>query len=58
MKQDKEKKRLFGQLIVDFVNAKTSDEACLKLLENVNKALDFSPLFYNHSRQQIPLWEG
>lgn len=33
--------RRYGQLIIDFANAKTSDEAGLKFLENIKKAFGF-----------------
>jgi len=32
---------LFGQALVDFVNAKTTDEECHSYFENIHKIVDY-----------------
>jgi hypothetical protein len=44
------KDRLYGQLVIDFANAKTSDEACLKLLENMQGTFGLPPDFAEKAR--------
>ena len=41
----KDKDRMYGLLMVDFANAETSDEACLKLLEHMHETFDLPPDF-------------
>ena len=38
----RKKARLYGQLLIDFANAETSDEAGLTYIENIKKSFGFS----------------
>ena len=53
-RERKERDRLYGQLIVDFANTKTSDEAGLKLCEGMQKAFRFSPEFVEKTKWAFP----
>lgn len=46
--------KLCGELIVDFANAKTSDEAGLKFIANIQKIFDFSPQFTAEAQNKFP----
>jgi len=47
MKEDKEKYRLYGQIIENFVNAQTINESWLVLFKGIQKAFTFSSEFVN-----------
>jgi len=44
-KERKEKERLYGELIVDFVNAKTAEDVYRNFFENLQRAFDFGLQF-------------
>jgi hypothetical protein len=46
--------KLYGDLIVDFANASSSEEAGLKFLDNVQKVLNFSPQFTTKAQNKFP----
>ena len=58
MLQNKEKEGLCGQLIVDFVNAKSFDETCLRLFVDIQKIYNFSPNFVRKALEVIPPLES
>lgn len=49
--------RIYGYLIVDFVNAKTTDEAGMKYFENIQKVFGFQSGFVNQARGQFPTYD-
>lgn len=46
--------RLYGQLMVDFANAGSTDEAGHKYFENLQKAFGFSPQFTDRAKENFP----
>lgn len=48
------KERLYGQLVVDFANAKTTDEAVHEFFENLRRVFDFSPTFPEEAKTKFP----
>lgn len=46
--------RLYGQLIVDFANAGSTDEAGHKYFENLQKAFGLSPQFTDRAKENFP----
>ena len=46
--------RLYGKLVVDFANAESSDEACLKTLENIQHVFEFSSGFVERATKVFP----
>ncbi len=44
----------YGQTIIDFINAETTDEGCLKLIENIKNLQGFSAHFINKARKGFP----
>ena len=50
-----ERDRIIKQAIVDFVDAETTDEACLKLIESIKKIQPFSPHFVEKARGAFPV---
>ncbi len=53
MSRIEEKDRLYGKLIVDFANAKTDEDAVSRLIENIQKAFDFSNKFIKSEKNKI-----
>lgn len=49
----KEKDRLFGQTVVDFVNSKTPEEACIKHFENIQQLMGFSSDFSERLKEDL-----
>jgi hypothetical protein len=45
---------MLGQIIIDFVNAETTDEACLKHSENIQKLFGFSPDSTKMIKERFP----
>jgi hypothetical protein len=45
MPHSKETIRKHGQILVDFANAKDTNEACFEYFSNIQSFLDFSPKF-------------
>jgi hypothetical protein len=54
MPHSKETIRAHGQIIVDFANAKNSDEACFTYFQNIKNFLDFSPNFDEQIKKNFP----
>ena len=52
--RDKERDRLHGQLIMDFINAKDPDEACVVLITGIQRAFDLSPNFTEKAFEKFP----
>jgi len=50
MPKGKTEDRLYGQIIVNFVNDKNITKASLNLFEGMQKAFKFSPEFINHAK--------
>ena len=50
--------RLYGKLVVDFANAKSSDEACFKTLANMQETFGFSEKFEEKVRKIFPTIVG
>ena len=50
----KEYLKSYGQLIEDFVNAKTTDEACFRLLEGLQNTFDFPKDFAEKAKKAFP----
>jgi len=46
--------RLYGQLLVDFANARNSDEACKELNKGIQRAFNFSTNFLKQSEKAHP----
>jgi hypothetical protein len=46
--------RKLGQIVVDFANAQTSDEACLKHFENMRQFMSFHSDFTDKVKEQFP----
>jgi hypothetical protein len=55
MTTQKEKERLYGQTLADFVNAKNLNEAYFGLIENIQKVFGFSPSF--KKKIKAPLYD-
>jgi hypothetical protein len=53
--KSKEYLKSYGQLIEDFVNAKTTDEACSRLLEGLQNTFDFPKDFAEKATKAFPL---
>lgn len=51
----KERERLYGQAIVDFINAETTDDACLGLIKHIKKVQGFSSSFRTKAVNAFPL---
>jgi hypothetical protein len=51
---EKERDRLYGQLIMDFINAKNPDEAFLTLASNIQGVFDFPPGFTEEILRKYP----
>ncbi len=51
----KEHDRLYGQAIVDFANAETSDDACYGSIENIQKIFNFSQDFPQKAKEGFSL---
>ena len=49
-----EKSKQYEKFVLEFVNAKTSDEIFLDLLDNIGEICDFSPQFKEKVRQAFP----
>jgi len=49
-----EKQRLYGQVLVDFANAASTDEAGLKYFENIQKAFDLPYSFIDKAKNNFP----
>lgn len=54
-KEEKERLSRYGQVVCDFANAKTVDEACFKHFQNLQSILAFSPTFAEQIKAAIPL---
>jgi hypothetical protein len=50
-----ERDRIIKQTIVDFIDAETTDDACLKLIESIEKIQPFSSHFVEKARGAFPL---
>lgn len=50
-----ERERQYGQLVVDFVNAETTDEAGLNYIENIHEIFNYSPKFIKKAKKSFPL---
>jgi len=50
-----ERDRITKQAIVDFIGAETTDDACLKLIESIEKIQPFSPHFVEKARGAFPV---
>lgn len=50
--------RLYGQLIVDFANAVSTDEAGLGYFENIQKVFGFPPQFIDKAKTNFPTLYG
>lgn len=53
-----DQQRLYGQLLVDFANAGTTDEAGLKYFENVQKVFPFPSQFADIAKTNFPTLNG
>jgi hypothetical protein len=49
-----ERDRITKQAIVEFVDAETTDDACLKLIESIEKIQPFSPHFVEKAQETFP----
>jgi hypothetical protein len=49
-----EQAKLYGQFIVDFANAKNSDEACKELVKGIQQAFNFTTNFVIQSEKILP----
>lgn len=49
-----ETQRKFGNFVCDFINAKTTDEACFKHLENMSELLSFQHTFLERVKDLFP----
>jgi hypothetical protein len=56
--EEKERQKLFGETLTDFVNAKNLNEAYFGLIENIQKALEFSPAFKEKIKAPLYDWQG
>jgi hypothetical protein len=54
MPHSKETIRAHGQILVDFANAKNSDEACFTYFQNIKNFLDFSPNYDEQIKNNFP----
>ena len=54
--QGKRDRELLGKLVVDFANAKTTDEACLGVLDNIQRVFrdSFSPSAIEELKNRFP----
>lgn len=52
--KEKDKKRLYGQLLVDFANSRSTDDAGLTYLANLQNVFDFSPEFATQAQRIFP----
>ena len=50
-----ERERKKGQIVLDFINAETTDEACFNHFENVQELMDFSTDFAERLKEVYPL---
>ena len=50
-----ERDRITKQAIVDFIGAETTDDACLKLIETIEKIQPFSPHFVEKAQGAFPV---
>jgi len=53
-----EKDKIYGTLITDFANAKTTDEASLKYLENISRVFNLSPQFTETEKRNFTTMEA
>jgi len=53
---EKEIIKRYGQLIVDFTNAESTDEACFSFFEHIQKLLSFSPAFLKQIERIFPTY--
>ena len=49
----KEKEKLLGQAVIDFVSAENTDQACLKHLENMQQVMRFSSDFPKRLQKEL-----
>jgi hypothetical protein len=50
---EKERLRRYGQLVCDFANARTTEDACISLLNDAQKVFDFSKDFPEQALQNL-----
>lgn len=49
-------KRKLGQVVVDFVNAKNTDEAAYTFFENIQDVMGYSSTFSEQAKKNFPSW--
>ena len=54
MNNDKKINDLCGDAVVDFVNANSTDEACLSLIPKIQEYYQFSPNFSKYAQSRFP----
>jgi hypothetical protein len=54
MPHSREKTRAHGQILVDFANAKNTDQACFAYFNNIQRFLDFSQIFNEQIIDNFP----
>jgi hypothetical protein len=46
--------KLYGQFLVEFANARNSDEACKELIKGIQQAFNFTTNFVKQTEKVLP----